>query len=87
VEILAEQGSVNVFQPKEPGSTRGITRHPIADVEELINRAFERSRFGAQVVCVPTGRGCTGVVGALEELEQDSGVAAQGGARRGLLLL
>ena len=48
VEILAERASAGVFQPL--GSpTQGISRVPIPDIEDRINRAFERFRFGYRI--------------------------------------
>lgn len=44
VEILAEQATTNVFVPLMGG--KGKNRVPIPDIEERINRAFERFRFG-----------------------------------------
>jgi hypothetical protein len=48
-EILAEQGGTRVFVTREPTGGRGDSRVPIPDIEDRINRAFERFRFGYRI--------------------------------------
>jgi hypothetical protein len=49
IEILAEQGTTGVFVIRDPSGRRGDNRIPIQDVEDRINRAFERFRFGYRI--------------------------------------